>query len=90
MRILWVLLPGGLGGRNGAYITAAASAATLTWGSVNQWPPSPANLSAASWILRSFFRSDKLVGTAHLKLERLETECEIREIVEVGPGVGKL
>nr|XP_045370263.1 coiled-coil and C2 domain-containing protein 1B isoform X2 [Camelus bactrianus] len=31
----------------------------------------------------SFFRSDKLVGTAHLKLERLENECEIREIVEV-------
>lgn len=35
---------------------------------------------------RSFFRSDKLVGTAHLKLERLENECEIREIMEVGPG----
>lgn len=34
----------------------------------------------------SFFRSDKLVGTAHLKLERLETECEIREIVEVLDG----
>ncbi|XP_060265190.1 coiled-coil and C2 domain-containing protein 1B isoform X3 [Ovis aries] len=31
----------------------------------------------------SFFRSDKLVGTAQLKLERLENECEIREIVEV-------
>ncbi|CAK7305320.1 Coiled-coil and C2 domain-containing protein 1B [Vulpes lagopus] len=34
----------------------------------------------------SFFRSDKLVGTAHLKLERLENECEIREIVEVVDG----
>ncbi|XP_012577692.1 PREDICTED: coiled-coil and C2 domain-containing protein 1B isoform X2 [Condylura cristata] len=34
----------------------------------------------------SFFRSDKLVGTAHLKLERLENECEIREIVEVLEG----
>ncbi|XP_045147812.1 coiled-coil and C2 domain-containing protein 1B [Echinops telfairi] len=34
----------------------------------------------------SFFRSDKLVGTAHLKLERLESECEIREIVEVLDG----
>eukprot|EP00071_Canis_lupus_P010145 XP_005629056.1 coiled-coil and C2 domain-containing protein 1B isoform X3 [Canis lupus familiaris] len=34
----------------------------------------------------SFFRSDKLVGTAHLKLERLENECEIREIVEVLDG----
>ncbi|XP_058993354.1 coiled-coil and C2 domain-containing protein 1B isoform X2 [Mustela lutreola] len=34
----------------------------------------------------SFFRSDKLVGTAHVKLERLENECEIREIVEVLDG----
>ncbi|XP_048671349.1 coiled-coil and C2 domain-containing protein 1B isoform X2 [Marmota marmota marmota] len=34
----------------------------------------------------SFFRSDKLVGTAHLKLERLENECEMREIVEVLDG----
>ncbi|KAM6217974.1 coiled-coil and C2 domain-containing protein 1B [Rhynchocyon petersi] len=34
----------------------------------------------------SFFRSDKLVGTSHLKLERLENECEIREIVEVLDG----
>ncbi|XP_042104107.1 coiled-coil and C2 domain-containing protein 1B isoform X4 [Ovis aries] len=34
----------------------------------------------------SFFRSDKLVGTAQLKLERLENECEIREIVEVLDG----
>ncbi|XP_052492862.1 coiled-coil and C2 domain-containing protein 1B isoform X2 [Budorcas taxicolor] len=30
--------------------------------------------------------SDKLVGTAQLKLERLENECEIREIVEVLDG----
>lgn len=34
----------------------------------------------------SFFRSDKLVGVAHLKLERLENECEIREILEVLEG----
>nr|XP_012631697.1 coiled-coil and C2 domain-containing protein 1B isoform X1 [Microcebus murinus]XP_012631698.1 coiled-coil and C2 domain-containing protein 1B isoform X1 [Microcebus murinus]XP_012631699.1 coiled-coil and C2 domain-containing protein 1B isoform X1 [Microcebus murinus] len=34
----------------------------------------------------SFFRSDKLAGTAQLKLERLENECEIREIVEVLDG----
>ncbi|XP_011368797.1 coiled-coil and C2 domain-containing protein 1B [Pteropus vampyrus] len=34
----------------------------------------------------SFFRSDKLVGTAHMKLERLENECEIREILEVLDG----
>lgn len=32
---------------------------------------------------RSFFRSDKHVGTAHLKLDKLESECEVREIIEV-------
>lgn len=47
-------------------------------------PAFPVQQSADSWFPRSFFRSDKLVGTAHLKLERLENECEIREIVEVG------
>ncbi|XP_015666386.1 coiled-coil and C2 domain-containing protein 1B [Protobothrops mucrosquamatus] len=31
----------------------------------------------------SFFRSDKQVGAAHLKLDKLESECEIREIIEV-------
>nr|XP_003220334.1 PREDICTED: coiled-coil and C2 domain-containing protein 1B [Anolis carolinensis] len=31
----------------------------------------------------SFFRSDKQVGTANLKLDKLESECEIREIIEV-------
>ncbi|XP_067996700.1 coiled-coil and C2 domain-containing protein 1B [Melanerpes formicivorus] len=34
----------------------------------------------------SFFRSDKHVGTAHLKLERLESECEVREILEIFDG----
>jgi len=34
-----------------------------------------------------FLRSDKLVGTAHLKLEKLETESEVREIVEVSRAV---
>ncbi|NXK74745.1 C2D1B protein, partial [Amazona guildingii] len=34
----------------------------------------------------SFFRSDKQVGTAHLKLEKLESECEVREIIEVFDG----
>ncbi|XP_039533204.1 coiled-coil and C2 domain-containing protein 1B isoform X2 [Pimephales promelas] len=33
-----------------------------------------------------FLRSDKLVGTAHLKLEKLETESEVREIVELMDG----
>ncbi|XP_020643775.3 coiled-coil and C2 domain-containing protein 1B [Pogona vitticeps] len=31
----------------------------------------------------SFFRSDKQVGAAHLKLDKLESQCEIREIIEV-------
>ena len=32
---------------------------------------------------RGFLRSDKPIGTAHIKLEKLETESEVREIVEV-------
>ncbi|NXT26880.1 C2D1B protein, partial [Syrrhaptes paradoxus] len=34
----------------------------------------------------SFFRSDKQVGTAHLKMEKLESECEVREIIEIFDG----
>ncbi|XP_041134338.1 coiled-coil and C2 domain-containing protein 1B-like isoform X2 [Polyodon spathula] len=33
-----------------------------------------------------FLRSDKPVGTVHLKLEKLETECEVREIIELFDG----
>ncbi|XP_048395231.1 coiled-coil and C2 domain-containing protein 1B isoform X2 [Stegostoma tigrinum] len=33
-----------------------------------------------------FLRSDKSVGTAQLKLDKLETECEVREIVEIFEG----
>ncbi|XP_075953264.1 coiled-coil and C2 domain-containing protein 1B isoform X3 [Anarhichas minor] len=33
-----------------------------------------------------FLRSDKPIGTAHLKLEKLESQSEIREIVEVMDG----
>ncbi|XP_056116744.1 coiled-coil and C2 domain-containing protein 1B isoform X3 [Rhinichthys klamathensis goyatoka] len=33
-----------------------------------------------------FLRSDKPVGTAHLKLEKLEAESEVREIVELMDG----
>lgn len=32
------------------------------------------------------FKTDKVVGTAHLKLEALESHCEIREIIEVMDG----
>lgn len=32
------------------------------------------------------FRSDKQVGTAQLKLDKLESECEIREIIEILDG----
>ncbi|KFQ32450.1 Coiled-coil and C2 domain-containing protein 1B, partial [Mesitornis unicolor] len=34
----------------------------------------------------SFFRSDKHVGTAHLKLDKLESECEVRGIIEIFDG----
>lgn len=33
-----------------------------------------------------FLRSDKLVGAAHIKLEKLESESEVREIIEVMDG----
>lgn len=29
------------------------------------------------------FKTDRIVGTAQLKLEALETTCEVREIIEV-------
>lgn len=32
---------------------------------------------------RGFLRSDKPIGTAQIKLDKLETQSEIREIVEV-------
>ncbi|KGL73529.1 Coiled-coil and C2 domain-containing protein 1A, partial [Tinamus guttatus] len=32
------------------------------------------------------FKTDRVVGTAQLKLEALEAACEVREIVEVRPG----
>ncbi|KAM4677339.1 coiled-coil and C2 domain-containing protein 1A isoform 2-T2 [Discoglossus pictus] len=32
------------------------------------------------------FKADRVLGTAHLKLEALETNCEIREILEVMDG----
>ncbi|KAL0202775.1 hypothetical protein M9458_000793, partial [Cirrhinus mrigala] len=32
------------------------------------------------------FKTDKVVGTAQLKLEALENQCEIREIIDVLDG----
>ncbi|XP_056264480.1 coiled-coil and C2 domain-containing protein 1A-like isoform X3 [Pseudoliparis swirei] len=32
------------------------------------------------------FKTDKVVGTAHLKLEALENQCDVREIIEVMDG----
>lgn len=32
------------------------------------------------------FKTDKVVGTAQLKLEALENHCEVREIIEVSVG----
>jgi len=35
-------------------------------------------------VHRGLFKTDKVVGTAHLKLEALENQCDVREIIEVG------
>lgn len=35
------------------------------------------------FLLRGLFKTDRVVGTAQLKLEPLETACELREILEV-------
>ena len=32
---------------------------------------------------RGLFKTDKVIGTAHLKLETLENHCDLREIIEV-------
>lgn len=34
-------------------------------------------------IHRGLFKTDKVVGTAQLKLEALENHCDVREIIEV-------
>lgn len=36
------------------------------------------------FLPRGLFKTDRVVGTTQLKLEALETACEIREILEVG------
>jgi len=46
--------------------------------------------SAVCFVLPSvhsgLFKTDKVVGSAQLKLEALDNQCEIREIIEVGAG----
>uniref|UniRef100_A0A3P9K6T5 Coiled-coil and C2 domain-containing protein 1B n=1 Tax=Oryzias latipes TaxID=8090 RepID=A0A3P9K6T5_ORYLA len=37
-------------------------------------------------IHKGLFKTDRVVGTAHLKLEALETHCDIREIIDVFDG----
>lgn len=34
-------------------------------------------------IYRGLFKTDRVIGTAQLKLETLENHCELREIIEV-------
>lgn len=34
-------------------------------------------------VCRGLFKTDKVVGTAQLKLEALENHCDVREIIEV-------
>lgn len=40
-------------------------------------------LSSSLCVYRGLFKTDKVVGTAQLKLEGLENHCDIREIIEV-------
>lgn len=37
-------------------------------------------------VNRGLFKTDKVVGTAQLKLEALENHCDMREIIEVSAG----
>lgn len=51
-------------------------------------PPSPgdlANTLPPRGSRRGLFKSDRLLGTAQLRLPVLETVCELREILEVSP-----
>lgn len=42
--------------------------------------------SSLFFFSRSLFKTDKMVGTAQLKLEALENHCDVREIIEVTVG----
>ncbi|KAA0719048.1 Coiled-coil and C2 domain-containing protein 1B [Triplophysa tibetana] len=44
------------------------------------------NTNNPGTVTSGFLRSDKPVGAAHLKLEKLESESEVREIIEVMDG----
>lgn len=46
--------------------------------------PGPTILSPLSH--RGLFKTDRVLGTAQLKLDALETACEVREILEVRDG----
>lgn len=37
-------------------------------------------------VNRGLFKTDRVVGTAQLKLEALENHCDMREIIEVSTG----
>lgn len=44
----------------------------------------PACLTASCTFLhRGLFKTDRVLGTAQLKLDMLETACEVHEILEV-------
>lgn len=44
------------------------------------------NVNLYLFAYRGLFKTDKVVGTAHLKLEALENHCDIREIIDVSVG----
>ena len=39
--------------------------------------------SCSPHVHRGLFKTDRVLGTAQLKLDALETACEVREILEV-------
>lgn len=45
-----------------------------------------ANHPVSSHTHRGLFKTDRVLGTAQLKLDALETACEVREILEVRGG----
>lgn len=38
---------------------------------------------SAVCVCRGLFKTDRVVGTAQLKLEALENHCDVREIIDV-------
>lgn len=60
----------------------------MSWGVGTAWALREgklpwANHPVSPHIHRGLFKTDRVLGTAQLKLDALETACEVREILEV-------